>query len=48
MANPLSQVLKVKDRLRMSLWYEGLSEKQEKVIKKRQLPQELEIPLRKF
>lgn len=51
MASPLDQMLTIKERLRLSLWVEGLQDSsQEKtgVKPKRELPEEIERALKKL
>jgi len=50
-ASPLEQMMTMKDRLRISLWVEGIEDKpQEKALlkSKRDLPEEIERALRKL
>ncbi len=49
-ADSLSEVITVKDRLRVLLWTEGLKEESlpKTTAKKPQLPEELERPLKKI
>lgn len=50
-ASPLDQVLSIKERLRISLWVEGIEQQKPKtrqLEKHLQLPEEIERPLRKL
>ena len=51
MASPLDQMMTIKERLRLSLWVEGLSERpmeKQNLKPKRELPEEIERALRKL
>lgn len=51
MASPLDQMMTIKERLRLSLWVEGLEERpleKQNLKPKRELPEEIERALRKL
>jgi hypothetical protein len=51
MASPLDQMVTIKERLRLSLWVEGLEERpmeKQNLKPKRELPEEIERALRKL
>ena len=51
MASPLDQMMTIKERLRLSLWVEGLEEmplEKQNLKPKRELPEEIERALRKL
>lgn len=50
-ASPMDQLMTIKERLRISLWVEGIKEGQQKesnLKPKRELPEELERALKKM
>ena len=50
-ASPLEQMMSVKERLRLSLWVEGISDQKKNVLPQKQktaLPEEIERALRKL
>ena len=51
MASPLDQMMTIKERLRLSLWVQGLEERpmeKQNLKPKRELPEEIERALRKL
>jgi hypothetical protein len=51
MASPLDQMMTIKERLRLSLWVEGVEERpmeKQNLKPKRELPEEIERALRKL